>query len=176
MTIDRDDPKGRRRSAPSDDVEAVSPSAADVALCRTVRGTVGAVLLSEGLSPETIDAILEVTEREFRAFRKSITDPSHFLVKRILANRDKYLKNRGTEGAEDAEEQAPPLLVVVRTQAALDTLSRHARIAMLILYHRGGTFADVAEALGVSDAYVPRLVDKTLDILSKWRPARGTRE
>lgn len=176
MTIDRDDPEGRSRSPQGESVETACPSAADVAACRAVRDTSGNALLREGLSPQTVVEILDDAERELRRFRQSVKDPHEFLVKRILVKRDAYRKRRGFEPGPDAEEQAPHLLDVARTRAALDTLNRDARVALEILYARKGTYEDVAEALGVSVAYVPRLVARALDKLGEWRPQREARE
>jgi hypothetical protein len=176
MSIDGDDPEGRSRSAESEGVEEVSPSADDVALCRTVKGTVGSVLLGEGLSPQAVDAIIMAAVQDFALFRKSIEDPCPFLVKRILLKRDEYRKLRGMEGEPDPEEEAPHLLEVVRTQSVLETLSPNARIALEVLYSRRGTFRDVADELGVTPAYAKHFVDKILNKLDKRRLRRGPRK
>ncbi len=176
MTIDRDDPEGRSRSPQSESVEAVCPSAEDRALCREVRGMFQDMLLDEGLSPKIVLAIFEDAEREFRMFRQTIQHPAEFLVKRISGKRDKYRNRRGTESEADPEERPPHLLDLVRTRAVLDTLSPHARTALLVMYSREGTFQDVADELDVSLEYAKRLVRKTLDTLEERIVKRGPEE
>lgn len=170
MTADRDDPEGRSRSAKNGSADAVSVSAADVALCETVTRIAGGALLRQGFPPLAVALILDDTVQKFRMFRQSIKEPSEFLVKRILAKAQAYRKLRGMKPGSDPEEEAPALLDIIHTRPAVQTLNRHARIAIEVLYYRHGTFDDVAEALEVDPAYVPRLVEKALNQLRKWRP------
>jgi DNA-directed RNA polymerase specialized sigma24 family protein len=170
MAIDRDDPRrDRRRSAKS--ARPALRSAADVALCESVCATVRPWLLAKGYSPGAVAAILEEGREQFRIFRASAgKDPHGFLTRRILRRAEAYRELRGIEG--DPAEGTPHLLDVIRTSAALEILGPHARIAIEILYCRGGTFRDVAKALDTNVATARRLVDRALNKLRKWKPPR----
>jgi DNA-directed RNA polymerase specialized sigma subunit len=171
MTTERDDPHGHGHAGDDQNAQAQHRSGDDP-LAVWATQVAAASLLRDGLSPSEVEQIVREAFQDYANFRKAVTQPHLFLVKRILAQAKLHMKLRGTEPVSDPEERAPHLLDVIRTKAALDMLTETQRTALRLLFHEQQSFEDVALELGVSVEYARRLIARTLRQLREWRPPR----
>jgi Sigma-70, region 4 len=158
-------------SSDGDKPQRLTGSAAGVRDLRVWAGrVVGGALLRKGLPKAAVETIIEETFRELATFEKSVAKPVRFVVKRALDKVRVYMRLRAIEPAADPVTEIPHALLIVRTQAALDTLPANAREALRMVFHERKSFGVVAAELDVSIPYVKRLVRNALTTLRKWTP------
>ena len=116
------------------------------------------ILRDEDLSSSEVRAIVLCAFRDYARERAIVGNPQVFLARRTAERAEAHMELRGIKPG--ADEREPHLLDRIRSRASLDAMPDKARRALFILYYENGSYEDVAAELGVSFAYVERLVRK----------------
>jgi RNA polymerase sigma factor (sigma-70 family) len=163
MSIERDDSGALPRSAESGEVERLFDS---------VAGVLGGMLMRDyGLSEAAIETVLRDAFLGFVDSRGTIPgDPRAWLTGQILERATEHLRLRGIEPEPDPAADARRMLNLIYTQAALATLQKKARQALMLLFHEQKSYEEIAADLEVSVRYAQRLVTRAMAQLRKWKP------
>ena len=159
MTIERDDPE-EARPQPED----------ELSLAEWACNVAGGALLREGLAPWLVATIVQEALEDYARWKRPGTSPRWFLVRRILTKAKLRGKLRGMRPPANPEAGVH-LLHVVRTQAALATLTPAAREALQLLFHEHKNYEEVAGMLGLDVESVERLVSGAIRRLRRWPAA-----
>jgi RNA polymerase sigma factor (sigma-70 family) len=177
MSTERDDPKGLHRSAQSESAETAGrPAENEKRLFEWAARVAGGALRQGGFSEQDVETILKDAVHDYATFKKAAKNRRQFLLARVWARAKQYAKLRGLAASSDTEARTPHLLEVIHTHEAVALLPKNAQTAIRMLFFEHKTHEEVAEALGVSVAYVRRLFRKSMARLKKWRPPREPQE
>ena len=159
MTIERDDPE-----------EARPLTEDELRLAEWACNVAGGALLRDGLAPWLVATIVQEALEDYARWKRPGTSPRRFLVRRILEKAKLRRELRGIRPSPHPEA-GTHLLHVVRTQAALATLTPRAREALHLLFREHKNYEEIAGTLGLDVASAERLVSRAMKRLRRWQPA-----
>ncbi len=177
MTTERDDSEELSRSVQDDAGNAPARFPAEEEnLFAWATGETTGWLLAAGIPAAEAEEIQHAAYLDYGRFKKSLTSPRTFVLRRIEIGARHYLKTRAAEPEPHGQDQPPHPLDIIRARATLHLLTASRRRALEIVFFEKRTYEDVAQELGVTVEYVVRLVRKAMRDVDKWIEARWPRE